>query len=172
MVIAKGLANGFPLSGVISRTELTDKLKPGSMGGTYAGNAVSCAAAIAVVEAMQEENILQNVNARSKELFNSLNGLRQKHSSHIVDIRGEGLMVAVEFSSPSYSIRDPVLNRSAPKNLASRVAKRCIEKGLLILTTSMYEVIRFIPPLNISQGDLKKGCDIFAQALEEVMREG
>ena len=81
-------------------------------------------------------------------------------------------MAAMEFSSPSYSIRDPVLNRSAPKNLASRVAKRCIEKGLLILTTSMYEVIRFIPPLNISQGDLKKGCDIFAQALEEVVREG
>jgi 4-aminobutyrate aminotransferase len=81
-------------------------------------------------------------------------------------------MVAVEFSSPSYSIHDSVLNRSAPKNLASRVMKRCIEKGLLILTTSVYEVIRFIPPLNISQSDLKKGCKIFAEALEEVIREG
>lgn len=81
-------------------------------------------------------------------------------------------MVAVEFSSPSYSIHDPVLDRSAPKNLATRVAKRCIDKGLLILTTSMYEIIRFIPPLNISQGDLKKGCEIFAEALEEVVREG
>ncbi|KAL0945288.1 hypothetical protein HGRIS_000794 [Hohenbuehelia grisea] len=64
LVIAKGLANGFPLSGVVSRKELTDKLKPGSMGGTYAGNAVSCAAAVAVVDAMQEENVLENVKAR------------------------------------------------------------------------------------------------------------
>jgi len=143
-----------------------------SQGGTYAGNAVSCAAAVAVVDVMREENILDNVNARSKELFDSLNQLRQKQNSHIVDVRGKGLMVAVEFSSPSYSVHDTVLNPSAPKNLASRVAKRCIEKGLLLLTTSVYEVIRFIPPLNISQSDLKKGCEIFAEALEEVVREG
>jgi 4-aminobutyrate aminotransferase len=193
MVVAKGLANGFPLSGVISRTELTDNLKPGSLGGTYAGTAVSCAAAVAVVDVMRKENILDNVNARwvicvlfsdcahgtsyssqtrSKELFDSLNQLRQKQNSHIVDVRGKGLMIAVEFSSPSYSVHDTVLNPSAPKNLASRVAKRCIEKGLLLLTTSVYEVIRFIPPLNISQSDLKKGCEIFAEALEEVVREG
>jgi 4-aminobutyrate aminotransferase len=81
-------------------------------------------------------------------------------------------MVAIEFSSPLYSPHDPVLNRSAPKNLASRVAKRCIEKGLLLLTTSVYEVIRFIPPLNISQSELKEGCEIFAEALHEVVREG
>jgi len=172
MIVAKGLANGFPLSGVISRTELTDKLKPGSMGGTYAGNAVACAAAIAVADVMKEEKILDNVNARSKELFEFLNKQRQKQTSHIVDVRGQGLMVAVEFSSPLYSVHDPVLNRSAPKSLASRVAKRCIEKGLLLLTTSVYEVIRFIPPLNISQSDLKKGCEVFAEALDEVVREG
>lgn len=81
-------------------------------------------------------------------------------------------MVAVEFSSPAYSTNDLVLNRSAPKNLSSRVAKRCIEKGMLLLTTSVYEVIRFIPPLNISQADMKKGCDIFAEALDEVVKEG
>ena len=81
-------------------------------------------------------------------------------------------MVAIEFSSPFYSVHDPVLNRSAPKNLASRVAKRCIEKGLLLLTTSVYEVIRFIPPLNISQNDLRRGCEIFAEVLDEVVQEG
>lgn len=64
MTCAKGLANGFPLSGVISRKELTDVLKPGSMGGTYAGNAVACAAAVAVADAFKEENILSNVQAR------------------------------------------------------------------------------------------------------------
>lgn len=90
----------------------------------------------------------------------------------VVDIRGQGLMVAVEFASPLYSPTDPALVPSAPKNLASRVAKRCMEKGLLILTTSLYEVIRFIPPLNISQGDLQKGCRIFAESVKEVVREG
>jgi 4-aminobutyrate aminotransferase len=64
LIMAKGLANGFPLSGVVSRRELTDKLKPGIMGGTYAGNAVACAAAVAVVDAFKEENIIDNTVAR------------------------------------------------------------------------------------------------------------
>ena len=81
-------------------------------------------------------------------------------------------MVAVEFASPSYPSGDPTLDPSAPKGLAARVARRCMDKGLLILTTSIYEVIRFIPPLNISQGDLEKGCAIFAAAVKDVVREG
>jgi 4-aminobutyrate aminotransferase len=80
-------------------------------------------------------------------------------------------MVAVEFASPS-SARDPVCLPSAPKNLASRVSKRCLEKGMLILTTSVYEVVRFIPPLNISEEDLGNACKIFAESVEEVVREG
>ncbi|RPD75323.1 hypothetical protein L226DRAFT_462642 [Lentinus tigrinus ALCF2SS1-7] len=175
LLTAKGLANGFPLSGVISRKEITDKLKPGSMGGTYAGNAVSCAAAVAAADVMKEENILENVNARSKELFSALNALRSdpKFAPAILDVRGQGLMVAIEFASPAGATPyDTFRNPSVPEKLASRVAKKCVEKGLLILTTSVYEVIRFIPPLNISQEDLAKGCKIFAEAVEEVVREG
>ncbi|KAG1752951.1 pyridoxal phosphate-dependent transferase [Suillus lakei] len=161
LTIAKGLANGFPLSGVVSRKELTDKLVPGSMGGTYAGNAVSCAAAVAVANAFREEKVLDNVSARASELFTSLKSLRDdpEVGSMVVDIRGQGLMIAVEFASPSYSSTDPAVDR-------------CMEKGLLILTTSLYEVIRFIPPLNISQGDLQKGCQIFVESVKEVVREG
>ncbi|KAH0827879.1 acetylornithine aminotransferase [Lanmaoa asiatica] len=174
MTMAKGLANGFPLSAVVSRKDLTDRLKPGSMGGTYAGNPVSCAAAVAVAEAFEEEKVLDNVSARSRELLASLNGLRNDPAvrSTIVDVRGTGLMVAVEFASSSYPSGDPALNPSAPKGLAARVARRCMDKGLLILTTSIYEVIRFIPPLNISQTDLEKGCEIFSAAVKDVVREG
>jgi len=176
MVIAKGLANGFPLSGVISRKELTDKLKPGTMGGTYAGNAVSCAAAVAVADAFKEENILANVQERSRELFASLEALRSDRAvgPFILDVRGFGLMVAVEFTSPNPpgAQFDPVTKPDSPKNLASRVVKACIDKGLLILTTSAYEVIRFIPPLNISKEDLKKGTEIFGEAVRQVIREG
>ncbi|KAG6375369.1 acetylornithine aminotransferase [Boletus reticuloceps] len=174
MTMAKGLANGFPLSAVVSRKDLTDRLKPGSMGGTYAGNPVSCAAAVAVAEAFEEEKVLDNVSARSHELLTSLHSLRNDPvvGPNIVDVRGAGLMVAVEFASPSYPLGDPALNPSAPKGFAARVARRCMDKGLLILTTSIYEVIRFIPPLNISQSDLEKGCDIFAAAVKDVIREG
>jgi len=80
-------------------------------------------------------------------------------------------MVGVEFASPSGSSYDPALRPSAPKSLATRIAKRCIEKGMLILTTSVYEVIRFIPPLNITQADLRKGCEIFKEAAEEIVKE-
>ncbi|PPR02177.1 hypothetical protein CVT24_011365, partial [Panaeolus cyanescens] len=151
-------------------------------GGTYAGNAVSCAAAVAVQDALKEENILENVQARSTELFSALNALRYDPalSPHILDIRGRGLMVGVEFASPSYSAHD-VLSPSStgahpevqhPKNMASRVAKKCIEKGMLILTTSVYEVVRFIPPLNVTPEDMRKGCSIFGEAVREVVKEG
>ncbi|KAF5379854.1 hypothetical protein D9615_005824 [Tricholomella constricta] len=176
MVIAKGLANGFPLSGVVGRKEHTDKLKPGTMGGTYAGNAVSCAAAVAVADVIKGENILANVQDRSRELFDSLEALRSDPDvfPYILDVRGAGLMVAVEFSSPNGpgAQFDPVTKADSPKSLASRVVKACIDKGLLIMTTSAYEVVRFIPPLNISHQDLKKGAEIFGQAVRQVLREG
>ncbi|KAF8799070.1 acetylornithine aminotransferase [Phlegmacium glaucopus] len=179
LVMAKGLGNGFPISGVVSRTELTDLLKPGSLGGTYAGNAVCCAAAVAVADVMKEENILQNVQARSTELFSALNGLKYDPNlrPHILDVRGRGLMVGVEFASPSnigaeHDSTSTSIEVSHPANMASRVTKRCIEKGMLLLTTSIYEAVRFIPPLNISKQDLAKGCAIFGEAVREVVKEG
>lgn len=112
---------------------------------------------------------------RSNELITSLNKLRSRAdiSPHILDVRGLGLMIAVEFASPSsVSTYDPNTLAGAPKNLASRVAKRCLEKGMLILTTSIYEVVRFIPPLNVSADEMAEGIEIFTQAVEEVIKEG
>lgn len=175
MTIAKGLANGFPLSGIISRTEITEKLKPGVMGGTYAGNAVACAAAIACTDVMKEERVLANVQQRSNELITSLNKLRSRTDigPYILDVRGLGLMIGVEFASPSkVSNYDPNTLAGAPKNLASRVMKRCLEKGMLILTASVYEVVRFIPSLNVSAEEMARGIEIFTQAVEEVVKEG
>ena len=81
-------------------------------------------------------------------------------------------MVSIEFSSPTLSCHDPTVCSSAPRAMASRIAKRCIEKDLLILTTSVYETIRFIPPLNITEADLRKGCMIFNEAVKEIVKEG
>jgi len=82
-------------------------------------------------------------------------------------------MIGVEFASPtSVSAHDPNTRVGAPNHLASRVTKRCLEKGMLILTTSIYEVVRFIPPLNVSAEEMAIGIEIFTQALEEVVNEG
>lgn len=82
-------------------------------------------------------------------------------------------MIGVEFASPSsISAHDPNMLADAPKYLANRIAKRCVEKGMLILTTSIYEVVRFIPPLNVSAEEMATGIEIFTQAVEEVVKEG
>ncbi|THU97016.1 hypothetical protein K435DRAFT_754346 [Dendrothele bispora CBS 962.96] len=178
LVMAKGLANGFPLSGVVSRKEVTDKLRPGSMGGTYAGNAVSCAAACAVIDAMEEEKVLENVKERSKHLLTSLHALQSDPvlAPYILDVRGRGLMVAVEFNSPAAGGWDPVYQNQNQNGESTLVAKKCIEKGMLLLTTSVYEVVRFIPALNVGQGEMERGVGVFEESLREVVggweREG
>jgi 4-aminobutyrate aminotransferase len=151
---------------------------------------VSCAAAVAVADAFKEEKILDNVRARyglyfsepradlkdlhtfrSVELFKALGALKADPTvgQHILDVRGQGLMVAVEFASPSHSTFDPAVRKDTRANLASNISKRCLEKGMLLLTTSVYETVRFIPPLNISSEDLARGVGIFKEAVEEVV---
>ncbi|KAM0754858.1 PLP-dependent transferase [Meredithblackwellia eburnea MCA 4105] len=174
MVMAKGIANGFPLSGIVSRKELFDKQTPGSMGGTYAGNAVSCAAGIACADVMREEKILDNVAARSKQLLAVLDDIKgNKETAHLIaDVRGMGLMIGIEFASPSSPYTPQRNGHKIPAKIASRVQAKCLEKDVLTLTTSVFETIRFIPPLTISEEEMKKGCDVIKWAIEEVAREG
>ncbi|KAH9112919.1 hypothetical protein AeMF1_012804 [Aphanomyces euteiches] len=155
LVMAKGIANGFPLSGIASRKELTDKQPPGSMGGTYAGNAVACAAAMATLEVFEEEKILENTRLRGAQLVSGLAKLKEKYP--ILDVRGTGLLVAVEF------------DKTVPKDTASRIAQACVNRGMLLLTTSVFETLRFIPPLNSSADEIDLGVSIFSQAVEDVL---
>lgn len=156
LIMAKGIANGFPLSGIVSRKELMDTQKPGSMGGTYAGNAVSCAAGVAVAKAFQEERILDNVAARGAELMGVLRAAQkdEKTEKIVYDVRGLGLMLALE-CKPGHGY-------------ASKIQAKCMAKDMLVLTTSIHDTIRFIPPLNITKDDMDKGCRIIKQAIEEV----
>jgi len=156
LVMAKGIANGFPLSGIVSTKALMDTQPPGSMGGTYAGNAVSCAAGVAVAKAFKEEKILDNVNARGAELKNMLL-VAQKNSKtgHMIhDVRGLGLMLALE-CTPGHGY-------------ASKIQAKCMEKDMLVLTTSIYDTLRFIPPLNITKEDMARGIQIIQEAIDEV----
>ena len=159
LIMAKGIANGFPLSGIVSRKELMDLQPPGSMGGTYGGNAVCCAAGVAVAQAFKDEKVLENVNQRGPELMNMLKECAKdpKTSKIIYDVRGLGLMIGLE-CQPGH-------------NYASRLQKKCMEKDLLVLTTSIYDTMRFIPALNISKEDMSKGIEIIRQSIHELAAE-
>jgi len=154
MIYAKGVASGMPLSGIVSTQEIMSKQPPGSMGGTYAGNVVSCAAAVATFDVFKEENILQNVKERSKQLFTGLNALKQKYPNIIGDVRGLGLMVGVEFN-----YKEPV---------ASKLSKLCMANNLLLLTCSIFDTIRFIPPLTVTSDEINTGLQTFEKALKSL----
>ncbi|KAL7420401.1 hypothetical protein Q5752_005371 [Cryptotrichosporon argae] len=176
MVFAKGLANGFPLSGVVSRKELMDKQEVGSIGGTYAGNPVSCAAAVAVAEVFTTTPVLENVAARSAQLFAGLRALQAspKTAHLIADVRGRGLMVAIEFRSPADPLTTAGLpeGTAVPDKIGKRVQEKCLDRGVMLLTTSCFDTIRFIPPLVITEDEMKHAVDVFTQAVEDVAREG
>lgn len=177
LIFAKGIANGFPLSGIASRKELMDLQKPGSMGGTYAGNAVACAAAKAVIETFREDNILDNVAARSKQLFSFLEDLKSsgsKAGSLIEDIRGSGLMIGVQFANPALQRESSNVaskNAQAQPQIAPRVVQECVKRDMLLLSTSVFDVLRFIPPLTITEEELTQACGIFQEALEAAVKD-
>ncbi|OQR92072.1 4-aminobutyrate aminotransferase [Achlya hypogyna] len=156
LVMAKGIANGYPLSAIASRRELTDKQPPGSMGGTYAGNAVAMAAASATLEAFHEEAVLANTRTRGEQLMRGLERLKNKYP--VLDVRGVGLMQAMEFDA------------TVAPGTAARICQTCVDKGMLLLSTSTYETLRFIPPLNVSADEVELGLDILDAALGEVFR--
>ena len=157
LVMAKGLASGMPLAGLAARRELMEKWIPGSHGGTYGGNAVACAAAVATIQVMRDERLIENSAAMGDVLMSGLRQLQKQHPE-IGDVRGRGLMVASEFTD---SQGEPWTDR------AKAVAKAAYQQGLLLLTCGSYEnVIRWIPPLIVNASQLEDGLEKFQAALD------
>ena len=158
MTAAKGLGSGLPISGVFSRLELMQKWVPGSHGGTFGGNAVAAAGAVATIAAMRDEKMLENAQDRGGQLMAGLKVLQAKYPV-IGDVRGLGLMIGTEF-------RDA--GRKPDKKTAKSVAKACHERGLMLLTCGPWDnVIRWIPPLIVSAAQIDEGLNIFEAALKE-----
>ncbi|KAL0095779.1 pyridoxal phosphate-dependent transferase [Phycomyces blakesleeanus] len=148
LVMAKGIASGYPLSGIVANKALMDLQPPGSMGGTYSGNAISCAAANATLRVFDDEKLLENCNARSEQFFSAL---RAKIPAALpkgvtVDVRGEGLMIGIEFMG-------------VPYGFANSVAQEALKLDTIVLTTSIYETLRLIPPLNITKEETDLAID-------------
>ncbi|WP_116042413.1 aspartate aminotransferase family protein [Amycolatopsis palatopharyngis] len=156
IVIAKGLASGFPLSGIAASTELMAKAWPGSQGGTYGGNAVSCAAAKATLEVIQEEGLVENAAARGRQLLDGAKLVADK-TPQIGDVRGLGLLVGSEFTTPD----------GGPDNAtAQAVQKAAAERGLLLLTCGAHmNVVRMIPPLVVTAEQIDEALAIWADAV-------
>jgi 4-aminobutyrate aminotransferase len=158
VTVAKGIASGLPLSGVISRLELMQKWIPGSHGGTYGGNAVACAAAVGTIQAMREERMVENACVRGEQLTAGLRHLQEEYPG-MGDVRGLGLMIGAEFRT---------LDRKPDKAAAKAVAAACLKRRLMLLTCGPYDnVIRWIPPLVVSEAQIGEALNIFADALKE-----
>ena len=163
MTVAKGLASGMPLSGVISRMDLMKKWIPGSHGGTYGGNAVAAAAAVATIQAMKEDNMLENARERGIQLLTGLRHLQEEYPV-IGDVRGLGLMVGSEFRTE---------NGKPEKAIAKAVVHHCLENKLLMLTCGPWDnTIRWMPPLMVSERQIEQALGIFAAALGQAESAG
>ena len=159
VVIAKGLASGLPLSGVISSLEIMNRWEPGSHGGTYGGNAVACAAAAATVRVIRDEGLLENTQKRGAQLLMGLRHLQENYPS-VGDVRGLGLMIGTEFRTSE---------NKPDKKSAKAVVQACLESGLLLLTCGTWDnTVRWIPPLIVDDKQVDQALGIFNQAVERV----
>ena len=164
IVMAKSLAGGFPLSAVIGRAEIMDAPAPGGLGGTYAGNPLACAAALAVLDVIEEEGLLERSLKLGEHMRTRLNELADRFSC-IGEVRGLGGMVAIElFQDDSRKV--PAVDLT--KALVAKVA----EQGLILLPCGMYgNVIRFLVPITASDRLIDEGLDIIERSLETLSVE-
>ncbi|MEU4562630.1 4-aminobutyrate--2-oxoglutarate transaminase [Actinoplanes sp. NPDC023936] len=154
---AKGMGGGLPIAGVTGRAELMDAVHAGGLGGTYGGNPVACAAALAAIETMRELDLVASARHIESVLVPALRSLAETDPG-IAEVRGRGAMIAIELVRPGGLEPDPV--RTAA------VSRACHEAGLLTLTCGTYgNVLRFLPPLVISDEDLGRGIEILRSAL-------
>ncbi|HEY9290425.1 MAG TPA: aminotransferase class III-fold pyridoxal phosphate-dependent enzyme [Microlunatus sp.] len=161
LVTAKGLASGFPLSGIAASSELMAKVWPGSQGGTYGANAVACAAALATLDVIEDEKLVQNAAERGEELKTALTKIADDHDQ-ITDVRGLGLMIGSEF-------RDPEGNPDGAT--AAAVQQEAARRGLLLLTCGAWsQVVRFIPALVVDSDQIDEAADIWSETLNEVLK--
>jgi len=143
LVSAKGIASGYPLSMVATRPELSAKQWKGCMGGTYGGNAVACAAALATLDVFEQEGVVENSRLRGAQLMEGLRSMKPDALAAVGDIRGLGLMVAVEFDRSIVG-----------KGFAAKVSSESFNRGVLLLPTGHRETIRLIPPLTVSSSEI------------------
>jgi 4-aminobutyrate aminotransferase/(S)-3-amino-2-methylpropionate transaminase len=161
VTLAKGIAGGLPLSAVTGRQELMDAVHAGGLGGTFGGNPIACAAALASIDVMRREDLAAAAREIGQIALDQIAEMEARHAA-IGDVRGRGAMIAIEIVEPGTNTPDPAT--------AKAVAEACRAGGVVLLTAGTYgNVIRLLPPLVMPEHLLKEGLDIlddgFAKAV-------
>jgi 4-aminobutyrate aminotransferase/(S)-3-amino-2-methylpropionate transaminase len=157
---AKGIAGGLPLAAVTGRAELMDRVHVGGLGGTYGGNPLACEAALAVLETIESEGLVERARQIGETMLPRLRALAERHPV-VGDVRGRGAMTAIELVRPGTKDPDPATT--------AEVVKRCHAEGLLVLTAGTYgNVLRFLPPLVMPGHLLDEGLSIIEAAFDRV----
>jgi 4-aminobutyrate aminotransferase len=151
LLVAKGIASGMPLGAMVARAEIMESWSIGAHGSTYGGNPVACAAALATIELM-EGGLVDNAAARGEQAMAGLRELVGQHPKSVLEVRGKGLMIGVEFADP---------------RLAEEVQWACFVRGLLVLECGK-QTVRLCPPLIASETDVETAVRIFGEAVEAV----
>jgi len=160
IVTAKGIADGLPLAAVTGRAEVMDAPHVSGLGGTYGGNPVACAAALATIETIENDNLVERAK-QIETLMKERLGLLQADDDRIGDVRGRGAMIAVELVKSGSADPDPELTKA--------LVSRAHAQGVLVLTCGTYgNVLRFLPPLTISDELLIEGLNVLAEILKEI----
>lgn len=164
MTMAKGIAGGYPLSGVVGKSEIMDAAVPGGLGGTYGGSPVGCAAGLAVLKVMEEEDLL-NRSVIIGDLFNKrLTALQNEFPSLISYVRNKGSMIALELMIDGNK-------EEANKELTKAIIGKATEYGLILLSCGYNSnVIRFLPPLTISDEIVNEGLDKFTELFRSLAK--
>ena len=162
--VAKAIANGLPLSAIVSSRDLQERWGRSAHGTTYGGNPVACAAGLAVLEVIRDEGLIENAAVRGGELRAGL-GRVAAEDDRIGDVRGPGLMVGVEF----VRARD---GHQPDGDLADRLMADCADAGLLVLLAGReHQVVRWIPPLDVTAAEISEAVEIFGESLAAIPRE-
>jgi 4-aminobutyrate aminotransferase/(S)-3-amino-2-methylpropionate transaminase len=161
ITMAKSMAGGYPISGVVGRAEVMDAPAAGGLGGTYAGSPIACAAALAVLDVYEKENLLERSRTLGALMVNRLKATAAK-DKRICDVRGLGAMVAIELCKNG----DP---HQPSAELAKGLAAEATKRGLILLTCGTYgNVVRILVPLTASDAIINEGLDIIEASLAAI----
>jgi 4-aminobutyrate aminotransferase/(S)-3-amino-2-methylpropionate transaminase len=156
---AKSLGGGLPISAVTGRAELMDAVHVGGLGGTYGGNPVAAAAALAVLDLIERENLLERSRTTGERILRRLGAMQRRHDA-IGDVRGRGMMSAIEL------VVDRTTKEPAPAGTMAAIGRTCLENGVIVLTAGTYgNVVRLLPPLTIDDSLLDEALDVLDEAI-------
>ncbi|MDQ2857831.1 MAG: aminotransferase class III-fold pyridoxal phosphate-dependent enzyme, partial [Candidatus Eremiobacteraeota bacterium] len=160
LTLAKSVAGGLPLSGVVGRADIMDAVEPGGLGGTFAGNPLACAAALATLDTFAADDVLPRAQALGRALRLRLDALATRYPRDVVDVRGLGAMLAIEF-------RD---EPTAARSLAQRIVAAAFECGLVALTAGpKATAVRLLVPLLATEDDVERGLAALERACAQVL---